>query len=240
MEKLKPLTPWQQKMAHTAYEKAKAFGDPDPVGFVSQLMAESQMDPNAASSADARGLAQFIPGTAKRFGLTDPTDPLASMDAALKYRSVIRKYNRKRGITGEDYVWAGYNAGEGAAAQARHGYAETRGYVNRIEAYKPQFAAILGQPYDASVEAQPPSGGMPSGGMPSGGMPSGGAAFYGGGSSRNPIVRGGNASDTMMRSLFAAETPASPSMSATQDPDSVIESMFQNYIASVMGSSYAN
>lgn len=230
MEKLKPLTPWQQKMAHTAFEKAKAFGDPDPVGFVSQLMAESQMDPNAVSSADARGLAQFIPGTAKRFGLTNPTDPLASMDAALKYRSVIRKYNRKRGITGEDYVWAGYNAGEGAAAQARHGYAETRGYVNRIEAYKPQFAAILGQPYDASVEATPPSGGMPSGG----------ATFYEGGSSRNPIVRGGNASDTMMRSLFAAETPASPSMSATQDPDSVIESMFQNYIASVMGTSYAS
>lgn len=153
MEKLPEMTPWRQKMSRAAYEKAVAAGDPDPVGFVAQMMAESRMNPNARSPVGATGLGQFMPGTARRFGLKNPHDPLASMDAALKYRQYIRNFNAKRGVYGEDYVWSGYNAGEGNAVKARHGFRETRGYVNRINDYRPQLAAVLSAPYDPQVMA---------------------------------------------------------------------------------------
>lgn len=160
MEKLPEMTPWRQKMSRAAYDKAVAAGDPDPIGFVAQMMAESRMNPNARSPVGAMGLGQFMPGTAKRFGLKNPGDPLASMDAALKYRAYIRGYNQKRGVTGEDYVWAGYNAGEGRSVKARHGFKETRGYVNRINDYRPQLAQALSAPYDPQVMAGalPPDG----------------------------------------------------------------------------------
>lgn len=157
---LDPLTPWQRKMSDEAYRRAVAAGDPDPLGFVAQMMAESRMNPTAVSPADARGLAQFIPATAARMGLKNPNDPLASIDAAIRYRKVIREYNAKRGLQGEEYVWAGYNAGEGRSHLARHRFKETIGYVERINAYRPQLSAMLGVPPGGDVAGATPPGGM--------------------------------------------------------------------------------
>lgn len=159
---LRPLTPWQRKMSDEAYRRAVAAGDPDPLGFVAQLMAESEMNPTAVSPADARGLAQFIPATAARMGLKNPNDPIASIDAAIRYRKVIREYNAKRGLQGEEYVWAGYNAGEGRSHLARHKFSETIGYVDRINAYRPQLSAMLGVPPGGDVAGAAPPGGAPS------------------------------------------------------------------------------
>lgn len=73
------------------------------------------------SSAGAMGLAQFMPATAKRFGLADPFDPVQALEAWGKYmRLMLQMFNGRI-----DIALAGYNSGENrqeyknAAAQGR-------------------------------------------------------------------------------------------------------------------------
>lgn len=146
------LSPYQRLRARLAYQRAVAYGDPDPIGFVAQLYRESKFDPNAHSGAGAHGEGQFMPGTAARFGL-NPNDPDASQVAALKYRKAIRAYLAKRGVAGENYTLAGYNAGEGNAVKALSKFRETIGYVQAINQSRGEFARILGT--DASTVPEP-------------------------------------------------------------------------------------
>jgi soluble lytic murein transglycosylase-like protein len=46
-----------------------------------QLYAESGFDPDARSPAGAQGIAQFMPGTAAGYGLSNPFDAEAAIDA---------------------------------------------------------------------------------------------------------------------------------------------------------------
>lgn len=137
------LSPYQRLRAKLAYQRAVEYGDPDPIGFVAQLYRESQFDPNAHSGAGAHGEGQFMPATAARFGL-NTSDPDASQMAALKYRKAIRAYLGKRGVTGENYTLAGYNAGEGNAVKALTKFRETIGYVQAINQSRSEFASLLG------------------------------------------------------------------------------------------------
>lgn len=137
------LSPYQRLRARLAYQRAVEYGDPDPIGFVAQLYRESKFDPNAHSGAGAHGEGQFMPGTAARFGL-NASDPDASQMAALKYRKAIRAYLGKRGIAGENYTLAGYNAGEGNAVKALTKFRETVGYVQAINKSRGEFARVLG------------------------------------------------------------------------------------------------
>jgi hypothetical protein len=107
---------------------------------------ETRFNPALVSSKGARGMMQFMPNTARRFGLSDPHDPVAAIDAAAKYaRHLGRRFNRA------DLVLAAYNAGENAVEAYLTGrsikaggkvinpkrvstgglppYTETRGYV---------------------------------------------------------------------------------------------------------------
>jgi soluble lytic murein transglycosylase-like protein len=94
---------------------------------------------------------QFIPETAIRYGLLNPHDPKAAIDAAARYlRDLLRKFDGR-----VDLAVAAYNAGEGAVDAFRTGrplllrtgkvinprglitggippYPETRSYVNQI------------------------------------------------------------------------------------------------------------
>ena len=49
--------------------------------LAAQLMAESNFNPYAMSPAGAQGIAQFMPGTAAAYGLDDPFDAAAAIDA---------------------------------------------------------------------------------------------------------------------------------------------------------------
>src|ERR687893_629575 len=49
--------------------------------LAAQLFAESGFNPFAVSPAGAQGIAQFMPGTARGYGLDDPFDPHAAIDA---------------------------------------------------------------------------------------------------------------------------------------------------------------
>jgi hypothetical protein len=78
---------------------------------------ESRFRPEAVSPAAARGLMQFMPGTARRFKLTNPHDSIASIDAAARYVKELTDHFGPR----LDLVLAGYNAGESAVECYRSG-----------------------------------------------------------------------------------------------------------------------
>ena len=98
--------------------------------LAAQLYAESGFNPFARSPAGAEGIAQFMPGTAVAYGLANPYDPVAAIDAqAHLMRDLLRRF-------GGRVAWAlaGYNAGVGAVE--RYGGVppcpETRAYVAEI------------------------------------------------------------------------------------------------------------
>ena len=98
--------------------------------LAAQLYAESGFNPFARSGAGALGIAQFMPGTARAYGLRNPYDPAAAIDAQAHLLSDLLK--RFRGKV--SLALAAYNAGAGAVE--RHGgippFPETRAYVARI------------------------------------------------------------------------------------------------------------
>ncbi len=99
--------------------KANQYGINPQIAYY-QIERESSFNPRAVSPAGAKGLAQFMPETAARFGLTDPFDPVASMDAWGNYMaSLMGLFNGRY-----DIALAGYNSGENRAeyaAAAREG-----------------------------------------------------------------------------------------------------------------------
>ncbi len=101
-----------------------------PVALLAaQLMAESGFDPFAVSPAGAQGIAQFMPSTAASYGLDDPFDPVAAIDAQAHLMSdLLRQFGSP------ELALAAYNAGPGAveACDCAGPYAETRAYVTRI------------------------------------------------------------------------------------------------------------
>ncbi len=97
--------------------------------LAAQLYAESNFNPFAVSGAGARGIAQFMPGTASTYGLSNPFDAVASIDAQghLMHDLLIR-------FASVPLALAAYNAGP--APVARCGCVppipETQAYVARI------------------------------------------------------------------------------------------------------------
>jgi soluble lytic murein transglycosylase-like protein len=94
-----------------------------------QLYAESNFNPFARSVAGALGIAQFMPGTARAYGLRNPFDAEESIDAqAHLMHDLLRRFGSVA------LALAAYNAGPGAVE--RYGgvppYAETRAYVAKI------------------------------------------------------------------------------------------------------------
>src|SRR5207248_10966139 len=61
--------------------------------LAAQLYAESNFNPFAESGAGAQGIAQFMPGTAHAYGLTNPFDPAQAIDAqAHLMRDLLRRF----------------------------------------------------------------------------------------------------------------------------------------------------
>jgi hypothetical protein len=98
--------------------------------LAAQLYAESGFNPFARSGAGAEGIAQFMPGTAVAYGLKNPYDPGAAIDAQAHLMSdLLRRFGGKVAL-----ALAAYNAGAGAVERAGGlpPFAETRAYVARI------------------------------------------------------------------------------------------------------------
>ena len=110
--------------------------------IAAQIRAESGFNPRAVSPAGARGIAQFMPATARAYGLGDPLDPRAAIDAqAHLMRDLLRRF------ASVPLALAAYNAGPGAVAACGcvPPFAETRAYVAKILAAL-GGAADLGAP----------------------------------------------------------------------------------------------
>jgi len=78
---------------------------------------ESRFRKDAVSPKGARGLMQFMPETAARYGLKNPNDPKEAIDAAAHYlRDLLERFAGR-----VDLAVAAYNAGEGAVESFRTG-----------------------------------------------------------------------------------------------------------------------
>ncbi|HYI99917.1 MAG TPA: transglycosylase SLT domain-containing protein [Thermoleophilaceae bacterium] len=94
-----------------------------------QIYAESNFNPNAGSPAGAQGIAQFMPGTARSYGLSDPFDPAAAIDAQAHLM-----HDLLRQLGSVPLALAGYNAGPAPvqACGCVPPYPETQAYVAKI------------------------------------------------------------------------------------------------------------
>lgn len=125
-------------------------------GFTAQIQKESGFNPHAVSPAGARGIAQFMPATARGLGI-NPDDPRQALPAAArlmasygqKYKRwdlALAAYNGGPGVADRLRIDPGYNRAlrDGqqpaqAVAQATTIPAETRGY---IAALAPTYGAF--------------------------------------------------------------------------------------------------
>ncbi len=95
------------------------------------VRTESAYNPSAVSSAGATGLMQLMPGTAKRFKVSDIWDPVENLRGGAKYlRFLLDLFENDLRL-----ALAGYNAGENAVKKYGNRippYPETQRYVRKV------------------------------------------------------------------------------------------------------------
>jgi len=97
--------------------------------LAAQAYEESGLNPFARSPVGARGIAQFMPGTARAYGLADPFDPTQAIDAQARLmRDLLRRF------ASVPLALAAYNAGSAgvAACMCIPPIPETQAYVAAI------------------------------------------------------------------------------------------------------------
>ena len=109
-------------------ERASVLHGVDPSLVDALIQVESGYRADAESPRGAMGLMQLMPGTALRYNVGDPFDPVANIDAGTRHlRTLLDEFGTRGAL-------AAYNAGEGPV---RHfdgipPYSETRKYVSRV------------------------------------------------------------------------------------------------------------
>lgn len=104
-----------------------------PAGLINALKnAGERSNSNQVSPAGARGVMQFMPENLRKYGVTDPSDPVQMIDAAGRYlRDTMRQYGGH-----VDAVIADYNGGPRQAKEVLAGRqpkaAETQAYLRRV------------------------------------------------------------------------------------------------------------
>jgi len=120
----------------------------DPLLVHSVISVESGYNPYAVSPKGAQGLMQLMPGTARRFGVSNAFDPAENIEGGvryLKYLSTLFPNDPRLAV-------AAYNAGEGAVWKYNYQippYAETEQYVYKV-------AKKYGQARKAAENKAPP------------------------------------------------------------------------------------
>lgn len=122
-----PATPYDAFIDEVARENGL-----EPALIKAVALVESGFNPRAVSNKGARGIMQFIPSTAARYGVSDLHDPHQSLRAGARHlRDLLDEFGGDLTL-----ALAAYNAGAGAVR--RHGgvpaYPETREYVRKVKA----------------------------------------------------------------------------------------------------------
>ena len=98
------------------------------------ISTESSYKPDARSHAGAMGLMQMMPGTAKRFGVTDAYDVEQSVRGGSTYlKWLLNEFGQSKELAS-----AGYNAGEGNVKKYGRRippFKETQAYVPKVMSY---------------------------------------------------------------------------------------------------------
>jgi hypothetical protein len=112
----------------------------DPALVHAVIKQESCYDRKAVSHADAQGLMQLIPATARRFGVVNVFNAKENITGGTKYLAWLLK--RFKGNV--RFALAGYNAGEGRVDQYKGipPYRETQNYVVKVMANYRQFKGL--------------------------------------------------------------------------------------------------
>jgi soluble lytic murein transglycosylase-like protein len=103
----------------------------DPYLIFCLMSQESKFSKGALSPKGAQGLMQLMPGTAARYGVSNPYDIAQNISGGTRYlKDLLKMFNGR-----VDLALAGYNAGENAVI--KYGYTippydETRNYVKLI------------------------------------------------------------------------------------------------------------
>ena len=126
-----PAMEWAHRPFSAQIERAARLHDVDPELIHAIIDVESGYNPKAVSLQGARGLMQVMPGTARRYGVTNIHHPECNIRAGAAYlRNLLDLFGNDVSL-----ALAAYNAGENAVI--RHGrrvppYKETRRFVPKV------------------------------------------------------------------------------------------------------------
>lgn len=114
--------------------------DVDPLLVHSVIQVESGYNPYAMSPKGAQGLMQLMPGTARRFGVSNSFDVRENIEGGVRYLKYLSSIFDDMRL-----ALAAYNAGEGAVWK----------YNNRIPPYKEteEYVAKVGRRYGQAKRA---------------------------------------------------------------------------------------
>ena len=103
------------------------------------IHAESAFNPNALSRVGAQGLMQLMPGTARRFKVSNAFDAGQNIEGGVQYLAwLLKRFDGDLTLAA-----AGYNAGEGAVDKYKGvpPYKETQVYVQRVGVLADRYRA---------------------------------------------------------------------------------------------------